>query len=235
MSGVHGGGAILPWHRYAITLYEDVLISECGWQGGVPCKIGFQLSGEPFNKSLVDWNWFLDTKDGGGSFLKSPVFDKDTGFGGNGKKISLSGLFGLPGSAPGSSVLLQPGHSHSDSAVESLLSGFSTGGGCLLDGPFINRTVRIGPFGKMAPDNTHCLTRNLNPMIAEWSANKKTLSRILSAKTYAELSDRMSHAPPPPAEMTFKDLQDLFESPGDLHGVGHGGIGGEVSLEDWQW
>lgn len=40
MSGVHSTGAIMPWHRYAISLWEEALISECGWQdGGVPCKV----------------------------------------------------------------------------------------------------------------------------------------------------------------------------------------------------
>jgi tyrosinase len=35
--GAHESGNILPWHRYTIQMWEDTLISECGWEGGVPC------------------------------------------------------------------------------------------------------------------------------------------------------------------------------------------------------
>ena len=35
---VHGSGSILPWHRYAVTVYEDALVNECGWTGGAPCE-----------------------------------------------------------------------------------------------------------------------------------------------------------------------------------------------------
>jgi hypothetical protein len=79
----------------------------------------------------------------------------------------------------------------------------------------------------MAPNNNRCLTRNFNPRIAEVSASKKTISRILSAKTFAEFTDRMSHPPPFPANFT---INDLFNLPGDLHIIGHGGVGGEVSV-----
>jgi tyrosinase len=37
-NGVHGTGAFLPWHRYAIQVWEDALTSECGWTGGQPCR-----------------------------------------------------------------------------------------------------------------------------------------------------------------------------------------------------
>lgn len=35
---VHGGGSILPWHRHAITQFENVLVEECGYKGGLPCE-----------------------------------------------------------------------------------------------------------------------------------------------------------------------------------------------------
>ena len=79
----------------------------------------------------------------------------------------------------------------------------------------------------MAPNSNRCLTRNFNSRIAEVSASKKTISRILSATTFEEFSDRMSHPPPFPAHVTFNDL---FNLPGDLHTIGHGGVGGEVSV-----
>jgi hypothetical protein len=36
-SGAHATGHILGWHRYTISLWEDALVNECGWQGGIPC------------------------------------------------------------------------------------------------------------------------------------------------------------------------------------------------------
>jgi tyrosinase len=151
------------------------------------------------------------------------VFDSVSGFGGDGKKTSFAELLGFQGT----SKPAQTGHGHTNSPIETLLSSFSTGGGCLLNGPFKNRTLRIGPFARMAPNNTRCMTRNFNARIAEVSASKKTLSRILSAKSFDEFSDRISHPPPFPTQVT---IADLFNLPGDLHSIGHGGVGGEVSF-----
>ncbi|KAF2666287.1 Di-copper centre-containing protein [Microthyrium microscopicum] len=162
---VHGSGSILPWHRYAITVYEDALVNECGWTMGVPY-----------------WNWHLDTTPAGGSWLQSPIFDPISGFGGNGAVVPKRGASPYP------------------------VTG--TGGGCVATGPFANRTIRVGPFGKMVANNTRCLRRDFNPKVAENDATKKVLSRILRSKNYAEFCLRL----------------------GSLHGVGHSGIGGEVSI-----
>ena len=64
----------------------------------------------------------------------------------------------------------------------------------------------------------------MNPRVAEINASKKVLSRILKSKTYSEFCTRISGAgvlPPTPGQVP--------EFLGDLHSVGHGGIGGEVS------
>jgi hypothetical protein len=100
---------------------------------------------------------------------------------------------------------------------------------CLFDGPFANRTLRIGPYGKMVTNNTRCLRRNLNPRVAEINASKKVLSRILKSKTYADFCLRISGAgvlPPKPGQPR--------EFLGDLHSVGHGGIGGEVGVSPFK-
>jgi tyrosinase len=115
--------------------------------------------------------------------LSSPIFDPVSGFGGNGARIP-SGT-----AAP---------YIHSTNA-----------GGCLTDGPFKDRIIRIGPFGKMKLNNTRCLRRDLNGKVVEKQATKKTLAGILKAKTYAKFCEGIN---------------------GALHGVGHGGIGGEVFL-----
>jgi hypothetical protein len=36
-NGAHTTGHILGWHRYTIAVWEDALVNECGWQGGIPC------------------------------------------------------------------------------------------------------------------------------------------------------------------------------------------------------
>jgi tyrosinase len=101
--------------------------------------------------------------------------------------------------------------------------GANTGGGCILNGPFANRTLRIGPFGQMKPNNTRCMTRNFNPQIAEASATKATMKRIMQAKTYKDLMYQMEHPPPPAYE------KGVFKFQGDVHSIGHSGVGGEVS------
>lgn len=65
--GIHFNGVFLPWHRYAVWSYENVLIEECGYKGAQPY-----------------WDWTLDTPEHNTHFNMSPVFDAQYGFGGNG-------------------------------------------------------------------------------------------------------------------------------------------------------
>ncbi|KAF2668920.1 Di-copper centre-containing protein [Microthyrium microscopicum] len=166
--GGHEEGNILPWHRYMIQLWEDALISECGWKGGVPY-----------------WNWFLDTPSGGGSFTKSPIFDPDSGFGGNGKKINST--FSLPG---------------------------ATGGGCVDSGPFQQVVLHIGPSGLMKLNNNRCLTRNFIPWIVESDAAKSTLVKALDSKTFGDFMEQVqrtghAHGGIPTMETIFSDLHSI--------------------------
>jgi tyrosinase len=67
--GVHTVGVFLPWHRYAIWVFESVLRSECNYTGAQPY-----------------WDWTLDNPStGNGSILTSPVLEA---FGGNGVEPS---------------------------------------------------------------------------------------------------------------------------------------------------
>lgn len=59
----HYAAPFLPWHRYFIHLYEEALQKSCGFQGHLPY-----------------WDWTLDWEDP----TKSPIWDPETGFGGNG-------------------------------------------------------------------------------------------------------------------------------------------------------
>ena len=62
-SGVHGTAAFLAWHRYFIHTYETALKANCSYTG-----------------SLTYWDWTLDWQ----NITQSPVWDSETGFGGNG-------------------------------------------------------------------------------------------------------------------------------------------------------
>lgn len=60
----HGSAPFLPWHRYFLHLYETTLRAKCGYEG-----------------SLVYWDWTLDWD----KLEDSPVFNSETGFGGDGE------------------------------------------------------------------------------------------------------------------------------------------------------
>ncbi len=59
----HGTAAFLAWHRYFIHVYETALRERCKYTG-----------------TLTYWDWTLDWKD----MTRSPVWDTELGFGGNG-------------------------------------------------------------------------------------------------------------------------------------------------------
>ncbi|KAF1990406.1 Di-copper centre-containing protein [Aulographum hederae CBS 113979] len=65
--GIHGVGVFLPWHRHFIWVYENALINECNYTGAQPY-----------------WDYSLETRAAGGSWMTSPLFDAETGFGGDG-------------------------------------------------------------------------------------------------------------------------------------------------------
>lgn len=136
---IHYVGHFLPWHRYFVAAYESMLRRECGYEGAQPY-----------------WDWNLDVVDED-TFLNSPVFDAETGFGGNGAYIPVdtSNPFEVPG---------------------------RTGGGCVLDGPFAgdDAVVRLGPQSSLAY-NPRCLSRDLSPYFAGrylgWNQTRLTLTQ----------------------------------------------------------
>ena len=60
----HHSAPFLPWHRYFLHIYEITLRDKCGYTGG-----------------LVYWDWTLDSD----ALENSPVFNPETGFGGDGE------------------------------------------------------------------------------------------------------------------------------------------------------
>lgn len=63
----HEAAPFLPWHRYFIHIYETALRKKCGYSGSLPY-----------------WDWTLDWED----FTNAPVWNAESGFGGDGNKSS---------------------------------------------------------------------------------------------------------------------------------------------------
>jgi len=122
--GIHFVGFFLPWHRLYVAAYEKALREECFYQGGQPY-----------------WDWTLDAN----NFVNSPIFDPFTGFGGNGKNITVD-----PATLPPSSPVIPGG----------------TGGGCVQTGWFKNWVSNVGPFENLNY-NPHCLARDFHPALAQ--------------------------------------------------------------------
>ena len=61
----HNSAPFLPWHRYFLHIYETTLREQCNFTG-----------------ELVYWDWTLDWE----HLEDAPVFDAESGFGGDGDK-----------------------------------------------------------------------------------------------------------------------------------------------------
>ncbi|KAF8253345.1 Di-copper centre-containing protein [Wilcoxina mikolae CBS 423.85] len=138
---VHFVGHFQPWHRYMVATYESELRSRCGYKGAQPY-----------------WNWSEDVITDT-SIFSSPVFDPDTGFGGNGPYVVNHGVPGIP--VPG-----------------------RTGGGCVKDGPFKDLVLNLGPL-KNITKNPHCLTRDISPLVTNRVLTAPKVALALSKPDFA--------------------------------------------------
>lgn len=138
------------------------------------------------------WNWALDS--GSGKDIRnSPVFDPVTGFGGNGEA-------GVPVPVTISRPDIPGG----------------TGGGCVLNGPFVNMTLAVGP-GESVDYNPRCLSRSINPTIANTYLTSDNLSPLQTADNYGEF------------RLITEGDQKLGAAPIiTFHGAGHYATGGEA-------
>lgn len=157
---VHLSGYFLTWHRMYLHLYEQDLKNLCGYKGVLPY-----------------WNWPATAHDLSGS----AVFD--------GSEYSMSGDGEFIDSGP---IELAPGFS----------IPHGTGGGCIKSGPFKGMTytmqdISIGILlmgGSLPPTaftkNETCLTRDLNPIIAQAQTNWTLFQKAVAApdqETFATL------------------------------------------------
>jgi hypothetical protein len=108
--------------------------------------------------------------------------------------------------------------------------------GCVKDGPFGNLTIRIGPMGEMRPKNERCLTRRFNVEVAHEVAAKKSLTAVLNSRDFLQFRMLMERGH---RNRVVEDFEGSNEAvgwrhpphivvDGDLHNIGHTGIGGEV-------
>jgi tyrosinase len=158
----------------------------------------------------------------------SPIFDPKTGFGGNGAYVPFNetqsrfgaGLFPgftIPSNATGSNSTAPfsgfpagstpPFGGGAGGPPPGGLPAFnftSTGGGCILSGPFANLTTHMGPSSRVTL-NPRCVTRDFSQASFNTSGSRASVDNVL-AQTY------------------FGAMSQISES--TVHGAGHGGVGG---------
>lgn len=147
---VHWAGLFLPWHRHYLHLYEQDLRDVCCYKGGVPY-----------------WDWAKDAA----AMQNSPIWDPETGFGGNGAFIEDTSAFPPVYKNP----ISIPGR---------------TGGGCVTDGPWANHTVTMGP-GNTTALTERCLRRDFSPELFARTLNSSVVSFVMSATNYFDFEHRV--------------------------------------------
>ncbi|KAF2491927.1 Di-copper centre-containing protein [Lophium mytilinum] len=136
------------------------------------------------------WDWTKDATEA--LFPYAPVFDATYGFGGNGPFIDSS----------------------NDPDVFLHIPG-KTGGGCVLDGPFLNWTVNMGP-GFSTAYNPRCMTRDLSPSFASQKLNSAVVAKTLAGKTFQAFDIQVQ------GTTTVEGIT--------YHGGGHLGVGGDLGV-----
>ncbi|KAF9038245.1 tyrosinase [Panaeolus papilionaceus] len=177
---VHLVGQFLPWHRYFVLRYETALREECGYTGGNPY-----------------WDWTIEA-DSEDSFLSSPVFDPDTGFGGDG----VPGTYTPPYNPTGENRIF-PEAFH----------------GCVQDGPFANVTLHYGP-GKYVTD--HCFTRGVNDTMKPY-LNSAAVANATAQPNFELFRIEIEGEPITPTNkahdgghiMIGGEMSNFYSSPGD--------------------
>ncbi|KAM7186055.1 tyrosinase-like protein [Rhypophila sp. PSN 637] len=165
-----------------------------------------------YNGNLPYWEWGLDVNT---DLRKSPLLDGSaTSLGSDGKAITHEGMQILMpfNDQP---VKFQPG----------------TGGGCLVQGPFSDLTIHLGPVAKPAygspdpvgqpdptQDNPRCLSRDLSSDTGKrFSSFRNTTELIINSNNVEIFQALMSGDP----RYITGDV--------GVHGGGHDMIGGEMS------
>ena len=166
---VHLDGFFLTWHRMFIWLWEQDLRKTCGYQGTQPY-----------------WNWPATV----GDLHGSNIF--------NGDEYSMSS----DGYPKDQCTLI-----HLSPDPKGLALPHGTGGGCIMSGPFTgwNRSMNSldisiltsgGPLPPTAFDkNITCLTRDLNPLVAQAYINSTQVATALASPDMATFDFLVNGSP----------------------------------------
>jgi len=200
---IHFVGIFLPWHRRFIQVFEESLRKECGLKIGLPY-----------------WDWTLDVKvNGGPGLLDSPMWDPETGFGGNGVYVNCTNPED-PACFPG-----------------------GTGGGCITTGPYKDFEIHLGPQNNTERFN-RCIVRDFRPLWAEQQFAKARIDATMSKPDYIsfwqEAEGRGRAAGPTGSNSVHSGghrgvggmMQDPFSSPGDPIFYLHHGM---MDKMWWDW
>ncbi|KAF2400179.1 Di-copper centre-containing protein [Trichodelitschia bisporula] len=207
-NGIHGTGTFLPWHRYAVWTWETALREECGW-----------TEGQPY------WDWNIDTKDHNATLKASPVFDPVIGFGGDGVRVARN--VSVPAAPPPPKNPMLDWLTANIPGFEMPMFDPAMMGGCVQDGPFKNITLHVGPMGRMiSGEKGRCLTRGFNQFIMDSAASKENIRKVLASKDFGEF--RVAIEQPRVRFGATNGSFGIVSDGGDLHTIGHGGIGGEM-------
>ncbi|KAJ3543058.1 hypothetical protein NM208_g3782 [Fusarium decemcellulare] len=143
------------------------------------------------------WDW-TEHND---NFTQHPLFDgSEYSLGGNGLYVPHGIANGTVPGVPDPQVVTKPP---------------GTGGGCVVDGPFANITLNLGPvFPEGDPNRTgleyspHCMTRDFLQPLSQEFLTRESVAELLAQPTMAD----------------FRRTLDL-----GIHFAGHAGIGGDLS------
>ncbi|TDZ67419.1 Tyrosinase-like protein orsC [Colletotrichum trifolii] len=184
----HFVGHFYAWHRLIVWAYETEL-RNCGYAGAQPY-----------------WDWSLDANSVE-DMLASPVFDPESGFGGNGEWV------------PGTPEDPEPGVDLTVSGELLALDWTNrTGGGCIPNGPFANLTIRLGPEDDVE-GNERCVRRDFTPVHFFSSANADSVADAMAQPDFWHFSERTQvtiHAAGHAGiGGIYGTLTDVWSSPGD--------------------
>ncbi|KAA8911392.1 hypothetical protein FN846DRAFT_792268 [Sphaerosporella brunnea] len=152
---IHWVGHFAVWHRLMMAYYEKALREECGYTGAQPY-----------------WDWLIDTESGL-NMTQWPIFDPQTGFGGNGPFVEATA-------------------DQNPLGIEGHL-----GGGCVQDGPFAQGkfSLALGPTVNYNLSNPHCLTRDFAPSVAETNLVQSVWDEVMAEPDYGAFARRLEALP----------------------------------------
>ncbi|KAI0522314.1 hypothetical protein F5B22DRAFT_470573 [Xylaria bambusicola] len=195
---VHMSGSFLSFHREFIQLMEDSLHG-CGY---------------PSDMGLPYWDWtaYLDAP-----LNQSTLFDgSPSSLGGDGESMRRQGSYVISAAeAPMVSPVLEKGN----------MIPPGSGGGCVVEGPFANTTLYLGPFPVELtltglPDdwtekNPHCFTRNLNDAVLRLLNNANRIKSLVAAPNITDFQYQLNAIHRGGHVTVGGPMMDFFVSPLD--------------------